>query len=157
MGTESVPETIDLTLALRHIDKTVQNGVYVLLDPQPYLQDPINLRLIREIALSYNKTPRTLVFVSPRLELPSELVRMSARFELALLDAAGVMQIIHEEVDLLSTPSAFISARFAAAGLAVPGLWTKPTTSDRSAWFTSPSPWASPLQMLPMPLPLVSS
>jgi SpoVK/Ycf46/Vps4 family AAA+-type ATPase len=97
---ESVPETNDLMMALRHIDKTVQNGVYVLLDAQPYLQDPINLRLIREIALSYNKTPRTLVFVSPRVELPAELMRMSARFELALLDAAGVMQIIREEVEL---------------------------------------------------------
>lgn len=100
LRTETVPETSDLMMALRHIDKTVQNGVYVLLDAQPYLQDPINLRLIREIALSYNKTPRTLVFVSPRLELPAELMRMSARFELALLDAAGVMQIIREEVEL---------------------------------------------------------
>src|SRR5215211_3523413 len=44
---ETVPETTDLTLALRHIDRTVQNGVYVLLDAQPYLKDPINLRLIR--------------------------------------------------------------------------------------------------------------
>jgi SpoVK/Ycf46/Vps4 family AAA+-type ATPase len=100
MRTETVPETTDLTLALRHIDRTVQNGVYVLLDAQPYLQDPINLRLIREIALSYAKTPRTLIFVSPRLELPSELMRMSARFELALLDTAGVKQIIREEIEL---------------------------------------------------------
>ena len=91
MRTEFVAETSDLTLALRHIEKTVQNGVYVLLDAQPYLQDPINLRLVREIALTYNNTPRTLVFVSPRLELPAELLRMSARFELALLDPAGVM------------------------------------------------------------------
>jgi len=100
MRTETVPETTDLTLALRHIDRTVQNGVYVLLDAQPYLQDPINLRLIREIALSYAKTPRTLVFVSPRLDLPSELMRMSTRFELALLDIAGVKQIIREEIEL---------------------------------------------------------
>ena len=100
MRTEFVAETSDLTLALRHIEKTVQNGVYVLLDAQPYLQDPINLRLVREIALTYNNTPRTLVFVSPRLELPAELLRMSARFQLALLDPAGVMQIIREEVEL---------------------------------------------------------
>jgi AAA+ superfamily predicted ATPase len=103
IGSDIVAETSELTLALRHIERTVQNGVYVLLDAQPYLQDPINLRLIREIALSYSKTPRTLVFVSPRIELPSELLRMSARFELALLDPAGVVKIIREEVELWHT------------------------------------------------------
>lgn len=100
---ESVPETSDLTLALRHIDKTVQNGVYVLLDAHPYLQDPINLRLVREIALGYNQTPRTLVFVSARLELPQELSRLSARFQLTLLDVAGVKKILREEVELWRT------------------------------------------------------
>jgi SpoVK/Ycf46/Vps4 family AAA+-type ATPase len=100
---ESVPETSDLTLALRHIDKTVQNGVYVLLDAHPYLQDPVNLRLVREIALAYNQTPRTLVFVSSRLELPQELSRLSARFQLTLLDVTGVKKILREEIDLWRT------------------------------------------------------
>lgn len=100
---ESVPETSDLTLALRHIEKTVQNGVYVLLDAHPYLQDPIVLRLVREIALSYGKTPRTLIFVSPRLELPPELLRLSARFKLSVLDPAGVRKLIREEVELWRT------------------------------------------------------
>ena len=59
LRTETVPETPDLMMALRHIDKNVQNGGCVLLDAQPYLQDPIHLRLIREIAPSYSKTPRT--------------------------------------------------------------------------------------------------
>jgi len=97
---ESVPETSDLALALRHIEKTVQNGIYVLLDAHPYLQDPIILRLVREIALSYAKTPRTLIFVSPRLELPAELLRLSARFKLSVLDPSGVKKLIREEVEL---------------------------------------------------------
>jgi SpoVK/Ycf46/Vps4 family AAA+-type ATPase len=102
---DAVPESSDLTMALRHIDKTVQNGVYVLLDAHPYLQDPVNLRLVREIALGYNKTARTLVFVSPRLELPQELMRVSARFKLKVLDPAGVMQIVREEAELWRSES----------------------------------------------------
>jgi SpoVK/Ycf46/Vps4 family AAA+-type ATPase len=97
---ESIPQTGDPPECLRHIDKTLQNGVYVLLDFHPFLDHPVHQRLIREIALSYTKTARTLVFVSPELELPSPLSRMSARMRLTVLDAAGVHQIIREEVDL---------------------------------------------------------
>jgi SpoVK/Ycf46/Vps4 family AAA+-type ATPase len=97
---EAIPQTSEPTEALRHIDKTPQNGVYVMLDAHPYLQDPVNLRLIREIALDYAKVARTLVFLSPRVELPPELARMSARFELSVLDLAGVRQLIKEEAEL---------------------------------------------------------
>jgi SpoVK/Ycf46/Vps4 family AAA+-type ATPase len=97
---ESIPQTGDPTDCLRHIDKTLQNGVYVLLDFHPFLDDPVNQRLIREIALSYNKTARTLIFVSPQLELPATLARMSARLRLSMLDAKAVHQIIREEVEL---------------------------------------------------------
>src|SRR5512134_4015825 len=72
---ESIPQTSDPTDCLRHVDKTQQNGVYVLLDFHPFLDDPVNQRLVREIALSYAKTARTLVFVSPQLELPATLAR----------------------------------------------------------------------------------
>ena len=51
--------TTELTAALRWIDKTPQNGLYVLLDAHPFLDDPVNVRAIREIALSYQK-PRAL-------------------------------------------------------------------------------------------------
>jgi hypothetical protein len=97
---ESVPQTGDPAHCLRHIDKTLQNGVYALLDFHPYLEDPVNQRLIREIALGYQKTPRTLIFISPQLELPAALARMSAQLSLSVLDAGAVRQIIREEVDL---------------------------------------------------------
>jgi SpoVK/Ycf46/Vps4 family AAA+-type ATPase len=98
--TDVIPGTSEPPAALRHIDKTPQNGVYVLLDFHPYLQDPIQLRQIREIALEYPKVPRTLVFLSPKLDLPPELARMSARFSLSVLDAGGVRQLMKEEAEL---------------------------------------------------------
>ena len=81
---EIVPSTADFGAALRHIEKTQQNGIYLLLDAHPFLEDPVIRRLIREIALGYHKTARTLVFVSPQIELPTELTRLAARFTLSL-------------------------------------------------------------------------
>ncbi len=97
---DRIPMTQDFTAALRHIDQTLQNGVYALLDAHPYLDNPVNQRLLREITLGYNKTARTLVFVSSAIEMPPELARMSARFRLSVLDAAGVREVIREEAKL---------------------------------------------------------
>ncbi len=97
---ESIPQTGDPQDCLRHIDRTPQNGVYVLLDFHPFLEDPVNQRLVREIALGYAKTARTMVFVSPQLDLPAPLARMGARMRLTMPDAQAVHQIIREEVDL---------------------------------------------------------
>ena len=95
--TDVIPQTYEFRDALRHIDKTPQNGVYAMLDAQPYLEDPVNVRLIKEIAQEYFKTARTLVFVSRSMELPSDLARMSARFCLPLPDTAMIRDMIKEE------------------------------------------------------------
>ena len=100
---DRIPMTQDFTAALRHIDATLQNGVYALLDAHPYLDNPVNQRLLREIALGYNQTARTLVFVSSAIEVPAELARMSARFKLSVLDINGVREVIHEEAKLYET------------------------------------------------------
>jgi SpoVK/Ycf46/Vps4 family AAA+-type ATPase len=57
-------------------------------------------RLLRVIAQGYNQTARTLVFISPSVEMPGDLARMSARFRLSVLDAAGVRELIREEAKL---------------------------------------------------------
>ena len=96
-GTGGIPETAEFRQALRHIDKTPQNGVYVLLDAHPYLVDPVNVRLIKEIAQEYARTARTLVFVSRSLELPHELQRMAARFTLPLPERGRIHEMIKAE------------------------------------------------------------
>ena len=97
---ERVPATEALADALRHIDTTPQNGVYALLDAHPYLGDPAVVRVIREIAQEYPRCARTLVFVSPRIELPTDLHHLTARFEFELPDANGVRRIVREEAQL---------------------------------------------------------
>ena len=95
---EAVHQTNDLLDALKHIDRTPQNGVYVLCDAHPGFKDPVSMRLIREIALSHYRSARTLVFVSPRLdELPSEILRLSAHFRPVLPDRDAIRAIVMEE------------------------------------------------------------
>src|SRR5512134_10108 len=92
---EAVYQTNDLLDALKHIDRTPQNGVYVLCDAHPGFKDPVSMRLIREIALSHYRTARTLVFLSPRLdELPSEILRLSAHFRPVLPDRDAIRAIV---------------------------------------------------------------
>lgn len=90
-------ETDQLPACLRHIRSARHAGVYVLLDPHPYLEDPITRRLIKEIAADHGKSARTLVLVGPQLELPAELRRLSLRFELSLPDAAAIRVLLREE------------------------------------------------------------
>jgi hypothetical protein len=94
------PVTNELTDALRSIDKSISMGIYALLDAHPFMEDPLNQRLIKEIARDYHKVPRTLVFVGPRVELPKDLQRMSARFDLALAGGEAIQALLREEAQL---------------------------------------------------------
>jgi ATP-dependent 26S proteasome regulatory subunit len=95
-----VTQTYEFNDALRHIDKTPQNGVYTMIDAQPYFDNPVNVRLVKEIAQEYHKTARTLVFVGAKLELPTDLARMSARFHLPLPDVAEIREMFRDEAQL---------------------------------------------------------
>ncbi|HLB14610.1 MAG TPA: AAA family ATPase [Burkholderiales bacterium] len=97
--TDRVPQTNDFRDCLRHVEATPQNGIYVVLDAHRFLEDPINVRLVKEIALRYHETERTLVFVSHELKLPPEIARFAARFELKLPDLAGIRALVKEEVE----------------------------------------------------------
>ncbi|HKY01443.1 MAG TPA: AAA family ATPase [Burkholderiales bacterium] len=93
-------QTNELRECLKHIEATPQNGIYVLFDAHKYLEDPINVRLIKEVALNYAKTSRTLVFVSHELRLPEEVGRFAAHFELSVPDMNGLRTLMKEEAQL---------------------------------------------------------
>lgn len=59
-------------------------GIYVLLDFHPYLNDPVNVRLLKDICLRFGEVPRHVILVSHAVTLPAELRAYSARFDMAL-------------------------------------------------------------------------
>jgi ATP-dependent 26S proteasome regulatory subunit len=92
--------TNELQDALKHIANTPQNGVFVFLDAQPWIDNPIVVRLFRELALRYAEVARTLILVGSRVALPSDLMRMSATFRMTLPSLEQIRELLHEEVSL---------------------------------------------------------
>jgi len=82
---------------LRHIKVTPQRGIYLLLDFHPFLDHPLHVRLIKEIAQGYVELPRTLVLVSHALTAPPEIRHLCARFDLRLPDRNRILALIREE------------------------------------------------------------
>jgi len=85
------------TQALGQIKATHTPTIYLMMDFHPYLDDPYNIRLIKEIALDYENLGHTLVLVSHALELPGELGTFSARFKLSLPNTAQLEDMVREE------------------------------------------------------------
>ena len=83
---------------LKHIKALAQPGYFLLLDFHPFLDNPVHIRLIKEIAQSYDLVPRTLVFLSHSFDIPSEIRHLTARFDLQLPDRAGIKRLIQEEI-----------------------------------------------------------
>lgn len=72
------------TDVLKHIRAVTKPGIYVLLDFHPFLDDPVHVRLLKDICMRYRETPRQIVLISHELRIPAELESYCARFEMAL-------------------------------------------------------------------------
>jgi hypothetical protein len=71
---------------LRHVKATNMPGIYVLLDFHPYLEKPLFVRTLKDIAHEYDRCARTVVMVSAEIRLPPELEHLAARFSVRLPD-----------------------------------------------------------------------
>jgi len=91
-------KTNEPTAALRQIQQAGPAGLYVLLDFHPYLDQPVNARLLKEIALDYEKIARTLVLVGLEVKLPPDLDKLAVRFRLSLPGPDDLKAIIRDEV-----------------------------------------------------------
>lgn len=74
--------------------------MFVLLDFHPYLTDPLVVRILKEIVLDYHVNEHTIVLISHAIELPGELRRLGARFELALPNDVALENLVIEEAKL---------------------------------------------------------
>ncbi len=82
---------------LKHIKAVTRPGIYLLLDFHPYLNDPLHIRLIKEIAQGHERFQRTLILVSHELQIPPELKHLSSRFELRMPSRSDIKQLILDE------------------------------------------------------------
>ena len=80
--------------ALRHIRAVAKPGIYALLDFHPFLNEPVHVRLLKDIALAATDTKVTLLLIGHRLDVPHELGGHTARFSLQLPDAKDRRAIV---------------------------------------------------------------
>ncbi len=89
--------------ALRHIKSVQRPSIFILCDFHPYFEnEPKIVRLVKEIAIDYKIKSHTLIFVSHKINLPAEVKRFSAKFELALPDESQLEKLVREEAKIWS-------------------------------------------------------
>jgi SpoVK/Ycf46/Vps4 family AAA+-type ATPase len=71
------------------------SSIYLLMDIHHWLDDPLTLRQLKEIALG--NPDQTLVLVSHAAEIPDELRSLSTKFQLSLPDREALKQLLQEE------------------------------------------------------------
>ena len=97
---ESQEQASDPSDVLRQIRSADQPAVYALLDFHPFLSDPVNVRLLKDIAIDAARTGVTVLLISHEIQLPSEVRSFSARFDMKLPGAqqraAAIQELIGE-------------------------------------------------------------
>ena len=88
---------------LGHIKSSDKDGLFILLDFHPYINEPINKRYIKEIAMKFDGTRNKLVFISHKLTMPDSLSHNVLRFELSLPDEKTLTSLVREEVNKWQT------------------------------------------------------
>jgi SpoVK/Ycf46/Vps4 family AAA+-type ATPase len=82
---------------LGHIKSSAVDGIYVLLDFDPYIQEPVNARYVKEIAMQFEGSKNKLVFISHKIDMPAGLSKRVAKFELSLPDARALEAMVRDE------------------------------------------------------------
>ena len=94
----SQPKFTDPEELVERLERIHTSGIYVLLDFHPFLNDnPKIMRRLKEIALRYHYLKHTIILVSHHVELPDDLKKHSATFEMPVPDAETLESIIKEE------------------------------------------------------------
>ncbi len=91
---QPVYDTQDPAKSLLHIHASRLPAVYLLQDFHPYLSEPRIVRQFREIAQDAGKFSATFVLSAPALELPAELRKHAARFQMKLPDEGELRQVV---------------------------------------------------------------
>lgn len=69
---------------LKHIRAVSKPGLYVLLDFHPFLEDPVHVRLLKDICIQAREVNKQVVLLSHKVTIPQELESFCARFDMAL-------------------------------------------------------------------------
>jgi hypothetical protein len=81
---------------LAFIKASASHSLFLLLDFNPYLQDAVHIRFLKDIALTYNSHRSTVVLVGVTLTMPEDLRSFTGYFRLPLPTATELRKIVYE-------------------------------------------------------------
>jgi SpoVK/Ycf46/Vps4 family AAA+-type ATPase len=112
------------TDVLKHIRAVSKPGIYVLLDFHPFLDDPVHIRLMKDICIRYREVSRQIVLISHTVKLPVELDPFSARFDMSLPSEDERRNIVRKVADewVAENPGARVKADSKAHELLIRNL-----------------------------------
>jgi len=87
------------TDVLKHIRAVSKPGTYVLLDFHPFIEDPVHVRLLKDICIQYRKVARQIVLISHKINVPHELENFSARFDMDLPSEEERIRIVKHTIN----------------------------------------------------------
>ncbi len=96
-GFKSPSDVREPTEVLLEIKVAREPAIYLLSDFHPFLEDPVHVRLLRDVAQNRLLLGHTVILVSHALEIPPELARNCARFALSVPDREQLKAIVLEE------------------------------------------------------------
>jgi hypothetical protein len=93
--------TKDPVEALQAVQKLAEPSLVVLKDFHPFLNDPIVVRWLRELAHHFKTTYTTLILLSPSLAIPVELEKEVSVLDVPLPTQADLKRLLTEIVQVL--------------------------------------------------------
>lgn len=121
-----ITELKDPIKVLEYILQCDVNGLFVLRDYHPYLNDPVVVRKLRDVAHSLKTTMKNVLFLSPTLKVPVELEKEIAVIDYELPDKEELSDIIAHiaesvgdtsKLDIMKSPDQYSKIVEAALGL----------------------------------------
>ncbi|MCP5270391.1 MAG: AAA family ATPase [Burkholderiaceae bacterium] len=100
-GTDGHPgaaDTHELPAALKAMAKVEGPALVLLLDIHPYLNHPVTVRALKDLALASERTGVQLAFVAHALTVPDELQPWAAAFEIEPMTPERVRTVLREEI-----------------------------------------------------------
>ena len=90
-------ETVKPVELFVEIKESRKGSIFVLLDFHPFLEEPVHVRLLKDVALMHDRVDHTVVLISHQIAIPDELECYCARLEFSTPDLEGLETIILEE------------------------------------------------------------
>ncbi len=84
--------------AIKQVIKSSERALFVLHDLHPWLDDPVNVRLLRDAARHLKQSYKTLIIVSPVLRIPPELEKDITVIDVPLPDEKELATLLSEMV-----------------------------------------------------------